>query len=176
MKSWKTTIGGLLSGCGLAFAQFFPEHSKFGMFAAAIGSVLLGLAARDNNVTSEQAGAGRPTQPGKITSLLFTLGIVALIGYGCASGPQRVAFNTLYSVEQSTTSAVDVYDSLVISGAVPTNDVPRVSRAFNLWQKSFTVALDAVQFNTNAIAPPNLVVESQDLINLINKISKGKAP
>lgn len=57
MTSWKTTLGGLLSGGGLIFAQFFPEWSRWGMFAAALGSVLLGIAARDNGVTSEQSGA-----------------------------------------------------------------------------------------------------------------------
>lgn len=57
MTSWKTTFGGLLSAGGLLFAQFFPEWSRWGMFAAALGSALLGLAARDNDVTSQQSGA-----------------------------------------------------------------------------------------------------------------------
>jgi hypothetical protein len=57
VKSWKTTVSGLLAGGGLAFAEFFPEFARYGHFAAAIGTVLAGLFARDNNVTSEQAGA-----------------------------------------------------------------------------------------------------------------------
>jgi hypothetical protein len=89
---------------------------------------------------------------------------------GCTSTQQRVAFNTLYSVEQTTTAALNSYDTLVIKGSVPTNDVPRISAAYNTFQAAFLVALDAAQFNTNAIAPPALIVEGQDVVNLITTI------
>lgn len=93
--------------------------------------------------------------------------------YGCTTNQQKIALNTLGTLEQTTTAAVDAYDSLVIKGTVPTNDVPRVSKAYNTFQASMLVALDAVQFNTNAVSPPSLVVESQDVINLITTIEKG---
>lgn len=58
MKSWKTTLGGLLSAFGTALAAAPDKitHS-IGVIIAAGGSLLLGIAARDNNVTSEEAGA-----------------------------------------------------------------------------------------------------------------------
>jgi hypothetical protein len=96
-----------------------------------------------------------------------------IIAVGCVTSHQQAVFNTLYTVEHTTVTAYDGYISLVVSGSIPTNGVPRVSKSFNTFQASFIVALDAAQYNTNAIAPSSLVVESQDVINLITTI-KGK--
>jgi len=63
VTSWKTSLGGLLSAVGLLFATQFPDQAKWGTFAAALGTLLTGLAARDQNVTSEQAGAVKPAPP-----------------------------------------------------------------------------------------------------------------
>ena len=57
--SWKTTVGGLLSGVGTLFAGLFPQWANWGHLAAGAGTVIIGLSARDNGVTSEQAGAGK---------------------------------------------------------------------------------------------------------------------
>lgn len=59
MKSWRTTLGGLLASAG----QFIPWHALpeawhwVGPALTGLGTLLLGLAARDNVVTSEEAGA-----------------------------------------------------------------------------------------------------------------------
>jgi hypothetical protein len=63
LTSWKTSLGGFLSGAGLLFASQFPEYAKYGSFAAALGTLLLGFSARDQNVTSEQAGAKPVVSP-----------------------------------------------------------------------------------------------------------------
>ena len=57
MKSWKTTLGGILAGIG-GLLQLSPEPRlhAFGVVACSIGTFIIGGAARDNNVTSEQAG------------------------------------------------------------------------------------------------------------------------
>lgn len=56
MKSWKTTLGGLLLALGQVIA--FPEPWGWVNHAlTAIGGLLMGTAARDNSVTSEEAGA-----------------------------------------------------------------------------------------------------------------------
>lgn len=127
-----------------------------------------------------QDGASQPQRPASGFAVWQWLLVVAVASgviltiAGCNTTQQKAAYNTLYSLEQTTTAAVDSYDTLVLQGKVPTNGVPAVSRAYNDFQAAFRVALDAVQFNTNAIAPPNLVVESQDVINLITTL-KGKA-
>lgn len=49
-------VGGLIPA-------FWPQYTKAGLFMVALGNGLIGLAARDNNVTSEQAGASKQTLP-----------------------------------------------------------------------------------------------------------------
>lgn len=61
MKSWKTTVGGLIALLGTTLAATWPEYSKIGTFLASFGAGLGLLFARDNKVTSEQAGA-KPKQ------------------------------------------------------------------------------------------------------------------
>ena len=56
-SSWRTTLGGFIGGGGLIVAETFPQWAKWGHLAAALGALLTGVAARDNGVTSEQAGA-----------------------------------------------------------------------------------------------------------------------
>lgn len=99
--------------------------------------------------------------------------LLAAIMVACNTTQQRIAFNTLYSVEKATTGAYDGYVDSIIKGVTSTNSLPKVSSLYNKYQASFIVALDAVQFNTNAIAPASLIVESQDVINLITNL-KGK--
>jgi hypothetical protein len=66
MKSWKTTLCGSLALIGALITQFYPEFAKHGGFVAALASGLGLLFARDNKVTSEDAGAktqGCPASP-----------------------------------------------------------------------------------------------------------------
>lgn len=107
-------------------------------------------------------------------ALALVCGSLATFTTGCNTSQQQVAFNTLYSVEHTTVAAYDGYISGVIGGTVSTNGVPRVSKAFNTFQASFIVALDAAQFNTNSLAPNSLIVESQDVINLISAVGIKK--
>lgn len=54
MKSWKTTVGGLLAAAG-AWASNQPEPwwlFKFGPLLSVVGLSLLGVTARDNGVPS----------------------------------------------------------------------------------------------------------------------------
>ena len=104
-------------------------------------------------------------------TLLTCILLAALVG--CTTNQQTIAYKSLYTVEKVTTGAYDGYLDSIIVGQTTTNSLPRVSSAFNKFQASFVVALDAVQFNTNAPAPASLVVESQDVLNLIVQL-KGK--
>jgi len=56
MKSWKTTVCGVLALVGPLIAQFYPEHANHGNFIGALGAGLGLLFARDNRVTSEDIG------------------------------------------------------------------------------------------------------------------------
>lgn len=56
MKSWKTTLSGVAALAALAVKHFWPQYAPLAdqaMTVAVAGGL---LAARDNNVTSEDAG------------------------------------------------------------------------------------------------------------------------
>ena len=114
----------------------------------------------------------------KVCPAVWFLGIcwtVALLGLaiapGCTTTQQKTTYQTLGVLEQSSTAAVDGYYALVIRGTLPTNDVPRVTRAYNVFQAAIAVAIDGAAANTNALAPPSLVTLSQDLVNLVNTVT-----
>lgn len=63
MKSWKTSVAGLLVLIGGGLAQFFPEYAKLAGLLTHVGAGFGLLAARDNNVSSEQAGVNPTVTP-----------------------------------------------------------------------------------------------------------------
>lgn len=91
---------------------------------------------------------------------------------GCKLTPQKVAVNTLFSLQKTTVAAYDGYIGEVIAGRVKTNGVPAVSKKFNQFQAATLVALDGVEWNTNALPPANITLLSSDLLNLIATFSK----
>ncbi len=56
-KSWKTTLGGILSATGLGLKNAPPNVAQWADLITILGTLLLGFSARDNNVSSEDAGA-----------------------------------------------------------------------------------------------------------------------
>jgi len=85
---------------------------------------------------------------------------------------EKRTYNTIYTLQQTAITAYDAYIGGVIDGKIPTNGVPRVSKAFNVFQATSVLALDAAQWNTNATAPANLSALSLDLLNIIAEVSK----
>lgn len=57
MTSWKTTLAGAVGAVG-AFLSTQSDHTlaTIGQVVTGVATFLLGMFARDNNVTSEQAG------------------------------------------------------------------------------------------------------------------------
>ena len=84
----------------------------------------------------------------KLKSLAAVLAVAFLIG--CAS--QRATYNTLASVEATTTAAFDTYLNGVIKGYWKTNDVPLVSKDYNVFKLVWAGAVSVAQWNTNAVA------------------------
>jgi hypothetical protein len=54
--SWKTSAAGIVAIAGTAISQFKPEWAGLFSQVVAIATGIGLLSARDNNVTSEQAG------------------------------------------------------------------------------------------------------------------------
>lgn len=62
--SWKTTVSGIIVFLSLFFGEIKKEfdsddktHANWNVIVEAAGLLWMGLAARDNNVSSEEAGA-----------------------------------------------------------------------------------------------------------------------
>lgn len=111
----------------------------------------------------------------KFSTVLLALALLAvpltlpLYTAGCKSpNAETAAYKTLWSLEASTKAAVDSYFLLVIRGNVSTNDVPKVSKAFDNFQKSMLLAIQLAAGNTNATAPVALQLQSAELVNLVN--------
>jgi hypothetical protein len=56
MKSWKTSLGAILAAIGMGL-KHNPQTAAWSDVVQTIGIVLIGASARDNNVSSEEAGA-----------------------------------------------------------------------------------------------------------------------
>lgn len=110
----------------------------------------------------------------KLITLALIVGLSTAAFVGCTTSQQRTAYNTLYSVEATTTATVDGYYLAAAKGLASTNGIPKVSSAYNDFQKSFVIALDAAQFNTNALAPASLQQESADVIALVGQFYQPK--
>lgn len=104
----------------------------------------------------------------KLRLLTIALGLILA---GCSTGSVNIANKTLTGLEVATTGAYDTYDALVIKGSLPTNDVPKISRAYNDFQASMQVASVLAQNNTNILATTNLVTASEKVINLITTVT-----
>jgi len=60
MKSWKTSLGAILATFAIGMRND-PVLAKYADAVNGLGLLIMGFAARDNNVTSEQLGLKKPT-------------------------------------------------------------------------------------------------------------------
>lgn len=105
---------------------------------------------------------------------VLALGLLTATFIGCTTASQRTEYNTLFSVEQTASVALDGYYTLVAKGMVPTNDVPTVSQKFNQIQAACALAAAASEAGTNAIAPANITAELVDLTAFIATLETKK--
>jgi hypothetical protein len=99
--------------------------------------------------------------------LIISCFAVACLAASCPN-KQTIAYNTLYSVETSTTAAYDSYLTAVVKGNISTNNLHKISEDFNSFQLMMKAATLVVAGDTNAPAPPNLVASSTALIGEIS--------
>ena len=85
-----------------------------------------------------------------------TLMVTMLLLVGACVSTQKATFNTLYSLEHSTTAAYDTYVYGVIRGQWKTNDVPTVSQKYDQFQIGMRAAVELAQFDYQAFAPSNV--------------------
>ncbi len=98
---------------------------------------------------------------------------IAFIG-ACTTTQKKTAYNTLYSLEVSTTAAYQGYLTEVVQGKVPTNNVPKVSGAYNKFQIGIDTAATAAQFNWTNLAPAEVVGLAGQVLNAILEAKGSK--
>ena len=90
----------------------------------------------------------------------------------CTTSAKRVAYNTLYSVEVSTTTVHDTFLDEVVKGNVKTNGVPDVAKAYNKFQAGMSAAIATAQFNWQAPASAELTALGLTVLDAIRQ-AKG---
>ena len=91
----------------------------------------------------------------------------------CTTTQKKTAYNTLYSLELTTTASYQGYLTSVVKGTIPTNNVPKVSAVYNKFQLGMTEAVTVAQFNWTNLAPATVVGLASDVLNAILE-AKGK--
>lgn len=83
------------------------------------------------------------------------MALLVLPGMTCKPSQQATAYKTLSTLQATTSGAYDAYLDLVVTGKLPTNSVPTVSRDYTVflavWNAS--VALAAQGTNSPATQP-----------------------
>lgn len=204
VMSWKLSIircclyGGLVSwGVFKAGTNGFDGLNQMtplqkidlaGDMTAAFGGVL--LAFLDNSIaklSSQQNTDSTMKQPNDMKKALTAVaGAVLIFGgfsaalltstTGCNTTQQRVAFNTLGSVESTATAGVDNYYLAAAKGLAPTNGIPKVTSLYNKFQADMQVAVLVAQNNTNALAPTNIVAEAGALLTAVAEFYPTSQP
>jgi|GEM_PF-1378119 len=159
MKSWKTTLFGLLAAAGgaiLGAYELKPELLAgfpkwlpgIGLLASCIGTACVGLAARDNNVTSEQAGAAPVPSTGTLRSVvlpaILAIGLAGVI-VGCAGTPARIAYNTVAAPAITVDQAMKAWGDYVGQFHPPVATELKVKAAFERYQATELLAIDAAK-------------------------------
>lgn len=108
-------------------------------------------------------------KPSTILSCFLLLALLYLAG--CASAGYR-AVNV---VGHTTDAAVKSYFDLVLAGLVPTNDVPKISKAYDEYQSLYRIAIRVARLNPNTPPDTNLTARSRALLHAVAE-AKGGLP
>lgn len=181
--SWKTTSAGLLAIAGglvrMAFAIKSGNVTEEAVMTT-ITTIVTGiglLVARDNNVTSEQAGAAKP-EPTISKSVLpmlligaLCLSPLAVTGCKTTQTPAvTVAFRTLETTQILVDKAMKVYGGLCARGKVTVEKQKEIDDYHAIYRESFRMAVIAAQFNYGAVTPDNVQSIVNELIQSISKL------
>ena len=82
-----------------------------------------------------------------------TLAAICAVAFliGCATA-SRTVYNTLASVQVTTSGAYSAYLDLVVQGKLPTNSVPLVSKDYTIYQNVWNSAVSVAALGVNAPA------------------------
>lgn len=169
MNSWKTTFFGIMGAIGgavtLALHSGMLNPADFPHWLGGLATLLtvispagLGFAARDNDKTSEQVGAGKPSGGPPSLPLLLLLAVLfygtltSVMCSGCSSTPQRIAYNTLSASEVTVSAAMGAWGDYVKQSHPPIEQEQKVADAYKKYQLAMTAVIDATQLAVNLAA------------------------
>lgn len=89
--------------------------------------------------------------------------ILLVLLLGCASP----AYKSLTAVGHAVDTSVNVYFDLVVKGVVRTNDVPKVSQAYNTFQTVFSNAVLMVRLNSKAPPDTNVIAKAGEMLGIV---------
>ena len=106
--------------------------------------------------------------------IAFAAALLLLVGTGMTcqnKSPRKITYDTLASVGYTTDAALKSYLDLVARGQLSASGLPEVTKTYNSFQAIYNLAVSVALFNTNAVATTDVVTES---INVINAIERAK--
>ena len=89
--------------------------------------------------------------------------LALLVLVGCMTAG-RTAYTTLAAIEATTTQAYRSYLDFVVAGQIATNNVPYISKDYNIFKMVWGQAVAVAQWNTNAAAPSDVINASAKVI------------
>lgn len=100
--------------------------------------------------------------------LIVALLALAVAIPACQTAGRKV-YTALWTLETSVSDATSAYFQLVAAGQLKTNSVPAVSRKFNIFQASMTVAVALAMGNSNAPASDDLTALGGSVLGEIKR-------
>lgn len=105
---------------------------------------------------------------------VIAIALIAVALAGCAGSPKKVAFDTISSLDVSTTKAYQAYLDLVATEKLPIASMREVGVAFDSFKATESTAITVAQSDTSVLAPPNLIQAANTVLNVINKVKELK--
>ena len=90
-------------------------------------------------------------------------------GMSCKPQQQRITYNTLSTVGISVNQAYAAYNDQVVAGKATFS--PSVAQKYNEFQAAFSVAVNAAQNVTTAVAPQNVTDLANAVLVLIKQFT-----
>ncbi len=145
--------------------EFYQDTAENHRWRLKHGNGKILAAASEGFATKASAKRNFKAVRSAMARALFAFALVFLVA--CNTTQQRTAYNTIGSVEAIATAGVDGYYTATIKGLASTNGIPPISQAYNHLQLGLQTAAAVAQNGTNALAPGNLLMEGQSLLNLV---------
>ena len=91
---------------------------------------------------------------------------------GCKSTPQQIAYKSLKSVQVASVAALHVYGAAYRRGEIDADTKAKVHDLYARYQKAWSLAATAAQFNYSSPSTPELTAAVGELVEFIQTLRK----